>query len=187
MRSFRKSLRARVALGIALPLLLVLSSLSLAHYWREHQLLEDQVRLTASQLGDMMLGNLRHAMLVNDREMLAQILTDVGTMENVHQVQIIDLSGRVRVDSRGEEVETIRRRDDLGCIECHQFPAESRPRVAKLPASVGVLRISTPIANEPSCAGCHAQDTSHLGVLLIDVSLVDIEKHLLRDLQVGLA
>ena len=187
LRSFRRSLRARVALGVALPLLLVLSSLSLVHYWRKHQLLEDQVRLTALQLGEMMMGSLHHAMLANDREMLAQVLTDVGRMENVHRVQIIDLDGRVGADSRREELETIWQLDDLGCVECHQFPGESRPRVIKLPASASVLRISTPIANEPSCAGCHTQESPHLGVLLLDVSFVDIEERLLSDLRVDLA
>ena len=107
-RSFGTSLRARVALGVALPLLLVLASLSMMHYWRERQLLEDQIRLTALQLGKVLVGSLRHAMLVNDHEMLTQVLADVGGMENVHQVQIIGLNGRVRADSRGEEVETIR-------------------------------------------------------------------------------
>ena len=186
-KSFRTGLRARVTLGVALPLLLVLSSLSLVHYWREHQLLEDQIQLTALQLGKVLVGGLRHAMLVNDHEMLTQILADVGGMENVHQVQIIGLNGRVRADSRGEEVETIRRPDDLGCTECHQFPAESRPRVVKLSTWAGVLRISSPIANEPDCAGCHVQEGSHLGVLLVDVSFANIEERLLNDLQVDLA
>ena len=174
-------------MGVALPIVLVLFSLSLIHYWRERQLLEYQIGLTALQLGDMMMGNLRHAMMANDREMLDQILADVGRMENVHQVQILDLSGRVRVDSRGEEGETIWQRDDLGCVKCHQSPVETWPRVAKLPTSTGVVRISIPIENEPSCTGCHAQDTPHLGVLLFDVSLIDVEEHLLHNLQVDLA
>jgi len=174
-------------LVVALPIVLVLFSLSLIHYWRERELLEYQIGLTASQLGDMMVGDLRHAMMVNDREMLGQILTDVGRMENVHQVQILDLEGRVKADSRGGDGETIWQRDDLGCIECHQSPLESWPRVAELPTSSGVVRISIPIENEPSCAGCHAQDTSHLGVLLFDVSLIDVEEHLRHNLQVDLA
>jgi signal transduction histidine kinase len=184
---FRKSLRARVALGIALPLLLVLSSLSLLHYWRERQLLEDQIRLTALQLGEVMMGSLRHAMLVNDSEMLAQVLADVGGMENVRQVQIIGLSGQVRANRRGEALEMVRQPEDLGCTECHQFSVESLPRILRLSAPADVLRISTPIENEPDCVGCHVQEGSHLGVLLVDVSLVDIEKHLLKDLRADLA
>jgi len=171
---------------VALPIALVLLSLSLVHYWRERELLEYQIGLTASQLGDMMVGNLRHAMMVNDREMLEQILTDVGRMENVHKVQILDLEGRVKVDSRDEGMGESRQRDDLGCTKCHQSPAESWPRVAELPTSAGVVRISVPIENEPGCTGCHTEDTPILGELLFDVSLIDVEEHLLRDLQVDL-
>ncbi len=175
-------------MGVALPIVLVLFSLSLIHYWRERQLLEYQIGLTALQLGDMMVGNLRHAMMANDREMLDQILADVGRMENVHQVQILDLEGRVKVDSRGEEEgETIWQRDDLGCIECHQSPVEPWPRVAELPTSTGVVQISIPIENEPSCTGCHTEDTPHLGELLFEVSLIDVGEHLLHNLQVDLA
>jgi nitrate/nitrite-specific signal transduction histidine kinase len=72
---FRTSLRARVALGVALPILLVLIS--------------------------------RSPMLNNDRAMFAQILSDVSRMETVQRVQIISLDGRVRADSRSEQVGTI--------------------------------------------------------------------------------
>ena len=83
--SFRTSLRARVALGIALPILLVLTSLSLMRYRRERQLLEDQIQMTVSQLGEVMMGSLRHIMLANDHEMLVQALNDVGGMETVRR------------------------------------------------------------------------------------------------------
>ncbi len=46
LMNFWMSLRARVALSVALPFLLVLIALSLMHYRRERQLLEDQIRLT---------------------------------------------------------------------------------------------------------------------------------------------
>jgi signal transduction histidine kinase len=49
------------------------------------------------------------------------------------------------------------------------------------------LRISVPIINEPECVGCHAQQDTYLGVLLADVSVVDIEARLQQDLQVDLA
>ncbi|MEP7357055.1 MAG: hypothetical protein ABI847_07435, partial [Anaerolineales bacterium] len=57
------SLRARVALGIGLPLLLALSGLSVAHYWRERDLLQEQARLTALQFGQLVIGSLRQSML----------------------------------------------------------------------------------------------------------------------------
>ncbi|MEW5958308.1 MAG: sensor histidine kinase [Chloroflexota bacterium] len=185
-RLYRTSLRARVALGVALPILLVLTLLSVIQYWRGSQLLEDQIRLTAVQLGDVVTGSLRHAMLTNDRDMLAWTLVDMSAMENVLQVQIVAPNGEVRVDSRNEAVGMIMERGDPGCIECHQFPAGSRPRTTRYSRLADGLRISTPIANEPACARCHHQMASFLGVLLADVSVVDMETHLRHDLQVDL-
>ncbi len=183
---FRASLHAKVALGVMLPLLVVLFSLSLIHYWHERHLLEDQIRLTALQSGEAMRGSLRHVMLVNDQEMLAQVLADWGRTRNVRQAQIIDLDGRVRVDSHDSEVGAIRRRDAPGCGECHQFSAAARPHIVDLSTADGVLRVSAPIVNEADCAGCHAQAGSHLGVLLVDVPLVTPEKDLFNQLRVEL-
>ena len=45
LMNFGISLRARVALSVALPFFLVLVSLSLMHYRRERQLLEEVERL----------------------------------------------------------------------------------------------------------------------------------------------
>jgi signal transduction histidine kinase len=165
---------------------LFLIVLSLTQYWRERQLLEAQIRLTAFQLGEVLMGSLRRSMLDNDFEMVARTLADVGGMETVREVQIVDLDGRVIADSHSEEVGTVRRFDDLGCKECHQFPGGSRPRTARLTTVADVLRISTPIDSEPDCAGCHSQTGSHLGVLLADVSIVNIEDRLLTDLRVNL-
>ncbi len=69
---FRTSLRARVALGVTLPILLVLSSLSLMRFRYERQLLEDQVRQTTLQLGEVMVSSLRRVMLIDDHGLLAQ-------------------------------------------------------------------------------------------------------------------
>jgi hypothetical protein len=60
---FKTSLRTKVAVGLALPVLLILISLSLMHYWRGRQLLENQMQLTALQLSEMVMGSLRYAMV----------------------------------------------------------------------------------------------------------------------------
>jgi signal transduction histidine kinase len=47
------------------------------------------------------------------------------------------------------------------------------------------LRISTPIDNDPACQVCHGE-VNHLGMLLIDVSLVDTRRQLISDLTADL-
>jgi signal transduction histidine kinase len=49
------------------------------------------------------------------------------------------------------------------------------------------MRISTPIDNDPECQNCHGEPAGHLGVLLIDVSLVDAQSHLINDLRMDLS
>ena len=109
-RSFGMSLRVKVALGVALPILLVLTLLSFMRFWREGQFLENQLELTVSQLGDVMMGSLHHALLTNDREMISQSVSDMGGMKTVRWVQIIDPDGQVTADSRSENVGCVRGR-----------------------------------------------------------------------------
>jgi HAMP domain-containing protein len=182
----RSSLRARVALGVALPVFVAMISLSVFHYWREYQLIEDQVRLSAVRLGDMMIHSLNHAMLFKDGGHLITTLDDVEKLENVEQIQVVGLSGRVLAVSGGDYAGALLDISADECQECHRFPAESRPRIAQIDAESPFLRISAPIDNTPECYECHEQSISHLGVLLIDMSIVSEQSKLIRDLQIDL-
>jgi signal transduction histidine kinase len=67
---------------------------------------------------------------------------------------------------------------DLGCVECHQTTSEIRPRASELIETSDLLRVSTPIDNLPSCHQCHDEEQAHLGVLLIDISLLEFREHI---------
>jgi signal transduction histidine kinase len=183
----RTSLRARVAFGVGLPVLVALATLSLTHYLRERHLLEDQLETTSSQMGGLALGSLQHAMLTNDKYMLEQIIDDVGSMESVSRVQIVDGLGEVKADSSGQEIGLVHEKQNLGCVECHQLPAAARPKTARMSSIDSTLRISTPISNDPECWECHEPSNAHLGMVILDVSLVATEAQLIRDLRVDIA
>ncbi|HKZ83785.1 MAG TPA: ATP-binding protein [Anaerolineae bacterium] len=184
--SLHRGLRAKIALGVALPIFVVLLSLSLFHTWRERHLVETQIESAALQMGEMTLGSLRHAMATGDDAALKQILSDVSRLDNIRQVQIIGLDGRVKANSLGRRVDEVQNLDQSGCVECHPASGEATARTARLPYPSGTLRVSLPIRNEADCAGCHAQPNALLGTLLVDVSVADVEKHLLDDLRVDL-
>jgi signal transduction histidine kinase len=130
----------------------------------------------------MMIHSLNHAMLFKDGEHLVATLDDVEKLENVEQIQVIGLSGKVLAKSGGDYAGTVLDFSDDECQECHRFPADSRPRIAQINADSPLLRISAPIDNNPECYECHEQTISHLGVLLVDMSLVDEQNRLIRDL-----
>ena len=80
-RKFKASLRSRVALSVALPIFVVLLVVSLINYGREIQLLNEQTRLHAAQIGEIMIQSLNHAMVLKDGTHLSVSLADISHLE----------------------------------------------------------------------------------------------------------
>ena len=183
LKFLTSNLRIRAALGVSLPILLLLTAWSVLHYWGERNMLEEQIQLSSLQVSETLSGSLYHAMLLDDHEMIAQIVNDVGAMEHIQRVQLLDANRQVKADSLGRDVGAIRRFDDPGCKECHQYTPETRPQTARLILSPRTLRITIPINNEAECTSCHSEEATHLGVLLTDISFNNMEAGLLITLR----
>lgn len=184
----RMSLRGRVALGVALPLMLALGLFALAQNEHERLLLEAQARHTATQLGNVLAGSLRPAMLIHDQEMLGILVRQLDAQDALDRLLLVDSQGIIQIDTSGAVTEGAGRVDDPGCAECHAYPAESRPRTVILrQGTAGTLRVATPIENEPACAGCHSPTQIHLGILLADVPLWIWQQQLAEKLRMDLA
>ena len=119
MKTGVASLRAKVALGVALPIMVLLLLLVVFGAHHEHELYQAQIELTAAELSSALKGSLLHAMRVNDHEMLTGMLTDVGQMETVDRIQILDLTRQVQVASHPEDLGLRRNREYAGCAGCH--------------------------------------------------------------------
>lgn len=184
---FRHNLRARVALGLGLPILLTLTLLSLAHYWRERHLLTDQARLTASQISQVVVAGLRQSMLANHPAQVGAVLSDFTARDMIDRAQIMDLDGQVLVDSGPAHAGEVQSVAEPGCTACHRLAAGERPLAAVVTSDADVLRVAVPIDNEPACAACHAPTAVHLGILLVDVPMRVLWPHAVQSLQIDLA
>jgi signal transduction histidine kinase len=180
------SLRLKVAVGVALPVLVILTGLSLLSYWRANSLMEEQIGAGVEELGQVTLGSLRHAMVRNEPARLLEILSDVRQSQNVQRVEIIGLNGEVAASSDPAMVGMVLPQTDSGCIDCHRIPPDKRPLTAQLAQAPGVLRVSSPIVNGPDCTPCHSSQLDHLGMLLIDISVAGTQSRLLGDLKINL-
>lgn len=172
------SLRWQIALGVALPVFVILMSFSIWYYQREYNLLVKQNKSTAAQLGETVIYSLQHAMQNKDRENVADILQDIKQMNDIQLVQIIGNNGVLLANSEENFQPITYITTDLGCVECHQTTSEIRPRASELIETSDLLRVSTPIDNLPSCHQCHDEEQAHLGVLLIDISLLEFREHI---------
>jgi signal transduction histidine kinase len=166
-------LRYKVGLAFFLPVTLVLLALLIVDYQRDTRAIREQIELSASQLGYTTLSNMRHAMLMNDSEMVGNMMMDVAAQRNIQKVWIVDLHGVVWRSSEPGDVGDTLSANDVGCFECHQSPPAERPQTIELPANPDVLRISIPITNSPECQSCHPAKWKHLGVLFIDASTTE--------------
>jgi signal transduction histidine kinase len=183
----RHNLRARVALGLGLPILLTLSGLSLVHFWRERHLLADQAEIAATQLGQSVVAGLRHSMLANDPTMAEAVLADFRTRDTVERAQIVALDGQVLVDSGPAHAGQVQQAAEPGCTTCHRVATEKRPETAVVTRDANLMRVAVPIDNEPACAACHPTTDVHLGILLVDVPMRVLWPHAVRSLQMDLA
>jgi signal transduction histidine kinase len=176
-------LRVKVAVTIVAPVMLAFFVLSIAYYVSAQRIAEQQAGFSAVELGDVMLGSLKHAMLANDNSMLQASLQDVAAEHNIARIWLLNAQSQVKMSSNPADQGAVVPTSQAGCQECHKDPAGSRPLALRVSSAGDIVRVAAPIANEPACQACHPADQKQLGVLLIDTSLSEVDQSLKADLQ----
>ncbi len=175
-------LTVRLAVGITLlvivPLSVGLYTLSRHHF--QHTI---AARRAAAELENRILeAALRHQMIEKDSRVMTAILQEIALQPEVRSAMILDHEGVVRLSSHEEDVGVWISRESSTCLVCHSKTPEKRKRWVLLEENgVDVLRSVLPIANRPECHGCHGSDRQLNGILILDVSLSQIQAQLRHD------
>jgi signal transduction histidine kinase len=151
-------------------MLLGFGGLLLLQYFREENLIRQEMKSHAINVADTIIGTLRHAMEIHDREMLDVIIENTTNRRDVVGVKFIDKEYVIRADNTRSELGKNLDPQMSGCKECHQTPGMAPNTVAMELAPTGLLRVAAPINNEANCRSCHGAADPHIGVLLIDIS-----------------
>jgi signal transduction histidine kinase len=170
------SLRAKVTIGVALPLCLILGFFTALEYGRHRETLLDNLSLLASHAGQVVEVNLRHQMLESDFDGVQELLVEIGAREEFRALYILDPQGEVIFASNGNQgLQTDNR--EAECQLCHSLPPEERP--ASVVATTGdgerIFRSMRPIENGEACRECHESEDRILGLLLTDISIEPLE------------
>lgn len=180
-----RSIRWKVALGLALPVLVALIGFSIADYYRRNALLASMAENSAVQMGEMARGSLRQTMMLNDKETLQQALIDIGNQENILRVAIFDADAHLKVTDQPEDFIPPPTLNSPGCVECH-VPGRILSRhsiTLTLPGlDEPMLRSSIPVYNEPECYQCHDPADEILGVIITDYSLYGFTNQINKDM-----
>jgi len=156
---------------LVLVLSLLLSLLGILYFKGGKQQTVENSQSFPMQVGDLLVGGLQSAWLNDDLNTIDQVILDIGEMPNVRGAHIIDCRFQVLSESDGVDQANEAGLQDVhasGCIECHQYPGDNRPRAVHLEEK-GILRISTPIISPEAHNLCESDDIANMGVLLIDV------------------
>lgn len=141
----------------------------------------------ATDLADTVVKSTRYAMLDGDREMLRQIIRNIGEQQQVEHLRIFNKKGLIMFSAADGEVGRDIDKSAAGCNGCHvgatthrELGAMEQARQFTNPEGRPVLAITAPVYNAPDChtAACHVHrpDQVLLGTLDVGLSQLPLQR-----------
>ncbi len=185
--SIKSSLRAKITLGLVVPLTLILGIFTFIEASRHRETEISNLTILASQSGKVIESSLRNAMLESNFSDVQRILDAVGDAGEFRVVYLLDSRGKIIFAPHGEGVGKRLDNKHPTCQECHRLPPEARPSsVVVTDEDQRVFRSMYPIRNAPECMICHDPDEPIIGLLLTDIPFAKVESALAADLRENL-
>jgi methyl-accepting chemotaxis protein len=184
-----KTLTARAIVPVAVAVTgFVIVSCILLYSVMKTDMINDAVKYETN-LADTIIKSTRYAMLKSDREMLKNIIDNIGDQQGVEHVRIFNKKGLIMFSKNAGELNRFMDKKTAGCIGCHtgDIPTATlgsmeRARRFIDERGIDVLAITAPIYNEPACytAPCHFHSATQkiLGTLDIGFSTSPLLKTL---------
>ena len=182
------SLRFKITVGIALPLLLILGAFSYLQYVRQRDLLLSNLDRATTNLGNVIVGSLQHAMLSQDLPEIQGIMDNIAMQEGIRGVFLMNSQGEIRFAPQHQNVGTRLGFGDPGCVACHRSGLGQHPNsvIFTTPQGERVFRNCNPIKNQPECQRCHGAQDQYNGVLITDLSMQPVDESLDADLHTNI-
>jgi signal transduction histidine kinase len=179
------SLRFKITTGIALPLFVILSAFSYLQYVRQRDLLLFNLDRATTNLGNVIVGSLQHAMLSQDLGEIQGIMDNIAKQQGIRGVFLMNRNSEVRFAPQGQNVGARFAFADRGCVECHSPNSARHPDSIIFTTAQGehVFRNCNPVRNQPECQSCHGTQAQYNGVLITDLSMQPVDESLAADLR----
>ncbi len=178
--AFRSGLNAKLLLIIVgVSLIGVLTSSSLILTLQREQLIDSALAATTRE-SNVIQSSLEHAMLRNDQQMVSQVIQTMVDKKSIEHIRILDDKGVVYVSSSPTEVGERFDYSDPACQFCHVNGARPSNQTAILPTRdnhEALLNVNL-IYNSPQCQSCHDPQNRILGIMAIEMPLVDLNSQL---------
>jgi len=178
----RISLISKLTIAISLILLVFMFLFSYINMATLKNLLLEAAISDADKLSETIIKTTHYEMLVDNRKRAYEMMQEVGTLQGIEHIRIINKSGHITFSTEKKEIGRYLDKKEAGCSMCHtgsepQVHASTmnRSRVFFDKQERQVVGMAKAIYNEKSCytSSCHFHPESQriLGVLDIIVSL----------------
>lgn len=184
-KPINRSLHAKVTIGIAIPLIIILGSFTAVEYSRYRSDLLRHLSTMASYNAQLIVGTLQHAMLTSNFNDVQAMLDMIGRNENFRIVYLLDTDGTVIFAPNKEGIGIKLDNNNPSCRPCHDLVAAERPSGIVVNSEDGeqVFRSMQPVENGPECSTCHDPQEPVIGLLLTDIYTAPFEASLSDDLR----
>jgi histidine kinase len=190
IQKIRSSLVSKLILSAGFILLLTISTWSYFSIAYQKTYLQDEVVSQTERLGNTIKLGTHYAMMLNSRDDINQIITNIARLKEIQNIRIYNKEGAIKFSNHAQEVEQITNIKSEACHICHHSEPPRvdiglAERTREFTAADGqrLLGVITPIHNETGCSAgaCHfhSPDKKVLGALDVVVSLAKTDQEIL--------
>jgi histidine kinase len=178
----RRSLISKLILSVGMTLLLSMSTWAYFNINEQKNRVMENIIANTNRLTNTIRLGTHYAMMLNSRDDITQIITNIGKQKSIENLRIYNKQGLIKFSNSASEVNTTTNIKAEACDICHrtdpplsELTLSDRTRIINSSKGYRLLGIITPINNEPSCAtdACHVHPHGKkiLGALDVVVSL----------------
>ncbi|KJS29747.1 MAG: histidine kinase [Desulfatitalea sp. BRH_c12] len=189
IRSLKYSLAAQLALTVGGVLLIAMSLWAYTNVADQQERLMENILLGTDRLTNTVRLGTHYAMMLNSRDDITQIISNVGRQKEIENIRIYNKQGQIKYSDQPTEVDRVTNIEAEACYICHRtdpplgaLDLAERTRIFRSPRGYRLLGIITPIGNEPGCSSgeCHFHpaDKKILGALDTVVSLEKTDREI---------
>ena len=190
IKNIRRSLASKLILTVGTTLLITISTWAYFNInYQEKKLMENIGAGTDRLTNTIRLGT-HYAMMLNSRDDINQIITNIGKQKEIETIRIYNKDGEIKFSNHLSEIDQTTNIKAEACDICHktdpplfELGLEERTRIFTSPQGYRLLGIISPICNEPGCStdACHIHPEGKkiLGALDVVVSLADTDQEIL--------
>jgi two-component system NtrC family sensor kinase len=184
---FQNNLKLKVSVSLIIALSAAMGLFILLIVKHQMGELQNEVSRHVMQMSEVIVKSTRYAMLMNNRDIAAKIIQDIGKQKGIERVRVISKDGTIIHSNRSSEIGDSIDQQAEPCVKCHQTSKtlehvtdDMRWTIYRTPEGKRFLGTMQAIRNEPSCssASCHKHPASQsvLGIVDIGYSLDEIDQ-----------